>query len=136
MTPLPSAQTAADLERRRPATGAERRLTLHRLEARQRLRCIAGHLRGIGGMVEAGSGWRETVTQIRAVRRALNDVVLILLAEHLAAIVAGAQSDDEAINLTLLETKNALLGGLGMGDTERRIVDEPDRQGGQGCLHV
>ncbi len=87
-------------------------------------------------MVEAGSGWRETVTQIRAVRRALNDVVLILLAEHLAAIVAGAQSDDEAINLTLLETKNALLGGLGMGDTERRNVDEPDRQGGQGCLHV
>ena len=87
-------------------------------------------------MVEAGSGWRETVTQIRAVRRAVNDVVLILLAEHLAAIVAGAQSDDGAINLTLLETKSVLLSGLVMDDTEERSSDGPDREGGQACLPV
>jgi DNA-binding FrmR family transcriptional regulator len=100
------------------------------------LRCIAGHLRGVGGMVEAGIEWRQAVNQIRAVRRALNDVVLILLAEHLAAIVAGAQSDDAAINLTLLETKSALLGGPVMDDTEERSSDGPDREGGQGCLPV
>jgi len=87
-------------------------------------------------MVEAGTGWRETVTQIRAVRRALNDVVLILLAEHLATIVAGAQTDDAAIEMTLLETKSALLGGLVIDDTEGRSIDGPDREGGQGCLHV
>jgi len=87
-------------------------------------------------MVEAGTGWRETVTQIRAVRRALNDVVLILLAEHLAAIVAGAQSDDTAINLALLETQSALLGGLASDDTEGRSIDGPDREGGHGCLPV
>jgi len=86
--------------------------------------------------VEAGTGWRETVTQIRAVRRALNDVVLILLAEHLATIVAGAQTDDAAIEMTLLETKSALLGGLVIDDTEGRSIDGPDREGGQGCLHV
>ena len=127
MTPLSSAQTEAAMERIRPAGGAEPRLTPHRLEARQRLRCIAGHLRGVGGMVEAGTGWKETVTQIRAVRGALNDVVLILLAEHLAAIVAGAQSDDAAIDLTLLETKSALLGGLVMDDAEERSFGGPDR---------
>ena len=87
-------------------------------------------------MVEAGTGWRETVTQIRAVRRALNDVVLILLAEHLATIVAGAQTDDAAIEMTLLDTKSALLGGLVIDDTEGRSIDGPDREGGQGCLHV
>jgi len=86
--------------------------------------------------VEAGTSWRETVTQIRAVRRALNDVVLILLAEHLATIVAGAQTDDAAIEMTLLETKSALLGGLVIDDTEGRSIDGPDREGGQGCLHV
>lgn len=86
--------------------------------------------------MEAGTGWRETVTQIRAVRRALNDVVLILLAEHLATIVAGAQTDDAAIEMTLLETKSALLGGLVIDDTEGRSIDGPDREGGQGCLHV
>ena len=75
-------------------------------------------------MVEAGAGWRETVTQIRAVRRALNDVVLILLAEHLAAIVAGPQSDDAAIDLTLLETKSTL---LETDDTQGRGMDGPDR---------
>jgi len=87
-------------------------------------------------MVEAGSGWRETVAQIRAVRRALNDVVQILLAEHLSAIVAGAQADDAAVNLLLLETKSALLGGLVTDDTEERSSDDPDREGGQGCLPV
>ena len=86
--------------------------------------------------MEAGTGWRETVTQIRAVRRALNDVVLILLAEHLATIVAGAQTDDAAIEMTLLDTKSALLGGLVIDDTEGRSIDGPDREGGQGCLHV
>ena len=91
------------------------------------MRCIAGHLRGVGGMVEAGSGWRETVTQIRAVRRAVNDVVLILLAEHLAAIVAGAQSADPAIDLALLETKSALLGGLVIDDAQGRSFGGPDR---------
>ena len=86
--------------------------------------------------MEAGTGWRETVTQIRAVRRALNDVVLILLAEHLATIVAGAQTDDAAIEMTLLETKSALLGGLVIDDAEGRSTGGPDREGGQGCLHV
>ena len=86
--------------------------------------------------MEAGTGWRETVTQIRAVRRALNDVVLILLAEHLATIVAGAQTDDAAIEMTLLETKSALLGGLVIDDTEGRSIDGPDRECGQACLHV
>ena len=86
--------------------------------------------------MEAGTGWRETVTQIRAVRRALNDVVLILLAEHLATIVAGAQTDDAAIEMTLLETKSALLGGLVMDDAEGRSIDGPDRECGQACLHV
>jgi DNA-binding FrmR family transcriptional regulator len=87
-------------------------------------------------MVEAGTGWREAVNQIRAVRRALNDVVLILLAEHLAAIVGGAESDDAVIDLTLLETKSVLLSGLVMDDTEERSSDGPDREGGQGCPPV
>ena len=87
-------------------------------------------------MVEAGIDWRQAVNQIRAVRRGLNDVVLILLAEHLATIVAGAQTDDAAIEMTLLETKSALLGGLVIDDTEGRSIDGPDREGGQGCLHV
>jgi len=87
-------------------------------------------------MVEAGKDWRQAVNQIRAVRRGLNDVVLILLAEHLAAIVGGAESDDAAIDLTLLETKSALLGGLVMDDSEGRSIDGPDRERGQACLHV
>jgi len=57
-------------------------------------------------------------------------------AEHLAAIVGGAESDDAAIDLTLLETKSALLGGLVMDDAEGRSIDGPDREGGQACLHV
>jgi DNA-binding FrmR family transcriptional regulator len=83
-------------------------------------------------MVEAGTGWRETITQIRAVRRGLNDVVQILLAEHLTAIVARAQSDDAAINLTLLETKSAILRGLMTDDAQGRSMDGPDLEGGQG----
>ena len=53
-----------------------------RRDARRRLHCIAGHLHGIGGMVDTGFG-RDACDQIRAVRRAMNCVTLLLLEEHL-----------------------------------------------------
>jgi DNA-binding FrmR family transcriptional regulator len=117
---MSSAEGVDALERKREAGGMERQLTPRRREARQRLRCIAGHLRGIAGMLDSGANWAEAVDQIRAVRRALKRVALLMLAEHLEGIahLGNAESDDEAMEQALRETRFALLGVPSMKDVE------------------
>lgn len=101
------------LEGSQVAGGATRQLTPRRREARQRLRCIAGHLRGIGGMLDAGTDWPEAVEQVRAVSRALDRVTLLLLAEYIEATadLGGAAWDDEDMGRVMREICNVLLGG-------------------------
>jgi hypothetical protein len=71
-------------------------------------------------MVEAGFG-RDACGQIRAVRRAMNCVTLLLLEEHLEATSASCRDgwDDEMIDRAIRETRDALFGVPATGDGER-----------------
>ena len=105
-----------------PGAGSpDRQLTPRRREARQGLRCIAGHLRGIGGMLSAGTDWAESVDQIRAVRRALTRVALLLLEEHIETLAASSRDawDSETMDRAVHDTCDALLGGPAAEDGER-----------------
>jgi DNA-binding FrmR family transcriptional regulator len=100
------------LERSQEAGGATRQLTPRRREARQRLRCIAGHLRGIGRMFDAETDWPEAVEQVRAVSRALDRVTLLLVAETIEATadLERAARSDEDMQRVMREICNVLLG--------------------------
>ena len=104
----------------REAGGESRVLAWRRRDARRRLRCIAGHLQGISGMLEAGSS-RGAFDQIRAVRRAMNGVTLLLLEEHLETTAASSHDewDDESLDRVWRETRDALFGVRAKGDDER-----------------
>lgn len=71
-------------------------------------------------MLDSGTNWAEAVDQIRAVRRALKRVALLMLAEHLEVIadLGSAEWDDEAMEQALRETRFALLGVPSMKDVE------------------
>lgn len=111
MMPISSLEREDTLRRRRASGGGYRQFTWRRRDAGRRLHCIAGHLRGIGRMVDAGST-RDVFDQIRAVRRALRRVSLLLLEEHIEKTAALSHSawDNETMERALLETRDALLG--------------------------
>ncbi len=69
-----------------------------REEYRQRLRRIEGQIRGLQGMVEENRYCIDILTQISAATRALQEVAIGLLDEHLRHCVVGAAATggDEA----------------------------------------
>lgn len=64
-------------------------------EYRARLRRIEGQVRGISRMVEADTYCIDVLTQITAVKRALEKVAVGLVDDHLRGCVADAARDDD-----------------------------------------
>ena len=60
---------------------------------RRRLSRIEGQVRGIAGMVEEDRYCIDVLTQISAVRAALDKVALTLLDDHVRHCVMGAEGD-------------------------------------------
>ncbi len=84
-------------------------------------------------MIDAGTDWAEAVHQIRAVRRALNRVALLLLAEQLEAAAASSHDgwNDETMERVLRETRDALLGGPATRDAQQGVAFAPGLEAGE-----
>lgn len=62
-----------------------------------RLRSAAGHINGIGRMVEQDEYCIDVIHQIQAVQAALDKVALMVLDDHMHhCVIQAARSDDEA----------------------------------------
>lgn len=67
----------------------------HKDDYRARLRRIEGQVRGIARMVESDSYCIDVLTQITAVKRALEKVAVGLLDDHLRGCVTDAARDED-----------------------------------------
>lgn len=86
-----------------PSAGAERTRLRHRLKR------IAGQVAGIQRMVEEGRYCADILTQIAALRSALDAVGVEVLSEHMAHCVsghAGAKPHPEAAGKTAAELQD------------------------------
>ena len=77
------------------ASSTERGYTATKDQLRGRLRRIEGQIRGIEGMVEDDRYCIDVLTQISAVRAALDKVALGLLDDHAPHCVVGAETAAE-----------------------------------------
>ncbi|HET9780167.1 MAG TPA: metal-sensitive transcriptional regulator [Candidatus Dormibacteraeota bacterium] len=64
--------------------------TAHKKEVQDRLRRVEGQVRGLEKMVEADRYCIDVLTQVGAVKAALDSVALLLLADHTEHCVAEA----------------------------------------------
>ena len=63
--------------------------------ARQRLKYIEGHVRGIERMLEEGTYCIDVIHQIQAVQAALNKVSSLILEEHLnSCLITAVRGED------------------------------------------
>jgi len=76
------------------ATESTRGYTATKDQLLKRLRRIEGQVRGIEGMVEDDRYCIDVLTQISAVRAALDKVALGLLDDHARHCVMGADADE------------------------------------------
>jgi CsoR family transcriptional regulator, copper-sensing transcriptional repressor len=76
------------------ATESTRGYTATKDQLLKRLRRIEGQVRGIEGMVEDDRYCIDVLTQISAVRAALEKVALGLLDDHARHCVMGAEGDE------------------------------------------
>jgi DNA-binding FrmR family transcriptional regulator len=59
-------------------------------DIRNRLKCIEGHARGVGCMVEAEADCMDIIYQINAIQGSLRRVKRLLIEEYLVAYLPGA----------------------------------------------
>lgn len=88
------ASTSPDATPDRDAT-ATYRYGQRKDDYRARLRRIEGQVRGIARMVESDTYCIDVLTQITAVKRALEKVAVGLLDDHLRGCVVDAARDDD-----------------------------------------
>lgn len=60
-----------------------------------RLRKIEGQIRGVQRMIEEGRNCPDLLTQLMAVRAAIDSVSICLLTDHMHRCLAGGQLSDE-----------------------------------------
>lgn len=78
-----------------PAAAGGYRYGRRKDDYQARLRRIEGQVRGISRMVDADTYCIDVLTQITAVKRALEKVAIGLLDDHLRGCVADAARDDD-----------------------------------------
>lgn len=76
----------------------------------KRLRRVEGQVRGLQRMVEEDTYCIDVLTQVTAVKRALEKVSLMLVDDHLRGCVldAAKSGDDDMANAHLAEASNAI----------------------------
>ena len=86
---------------------AEAREHEHRQQVLNRLARIEGHVRAIKRMVEEDTPCPDVLTQIAAVRSALNSVGRVILEDHLQSCMLDAVEHDD-YRRALRDLKNSL----------------------------
>ncbi|HEX2981600.1 MAG TPA: metal-sensing transcriptional repressor [Anaerolineaceae bacterium] len=79
----------------------------HHQQVINRLARIEGHVRAIKRMVEADTPCPDVLTQIAAVRSALNSVGRVILEDHLQSCMVDAVERDD-YKRALMDLKNSL----------------------------
>lgn len=102
-------ETANDACSAHEATG-HHGYTKDRQSLHNRLRRIEGQVRGIDRMIDEDAYCIDIITQVSAVKSALDRVAMLLLEDHLGHCVAGAvnSADERELDAKIAEATEAI----------------------------
>ena len=78
-------------------------------QVKNRVKRMEGQLRGILKMMEEGKDCKSVITQLSAVRSAVDRTVGVILSENLLECVRNAEGDDEKVNAMIQEAMNLVV---------------------------
>jgi DNA-binding FrmR family transcriptional regulator len=81
----------------------------YRDEVKNRLRRIEGQVRGVLGMMERDKSCREVVTQLSAVRSAVDRVIVYVVGENMEHCIREEVSGGEAADKVIKEAIELLM---------------------------
>ncbi|CEA01101.1 hypothetical protein CH76_13260 [Lysinibacillus sp. BF-4] len=78
-------------------------------QVKNRVKRMEGQLRGILKMMEEGKDCKSVITQLSAVRSAVDRTVGVIVSENLLECVRNAEGDDEKVNAMIQEAMNLVV---------------------------
>lgn len=75
-------------------------------QVKNRVKRMEGQLRGILKMMEEGKDCKSVITQLSAVRSAVDRTVGVIVSENLLECVRNAEGDDDKVNEMIQEAMN------------------------------
>lgn len=78
-------------------------------QIKNRVKRMEGQLRGILKMMEEGKDCKSVITQLSAVRSAVDRTVGVIVSENLLECVRNAEGDDEKVNEMIQEAMNLVV---------------------------
>lgn len=78
-------------------------------QIKNRMKRMEGQLRGILKMMEDGKDCKDVITQLSAVRSAVDRTIGVIVSENLIACVQDAQGDEEKMNEIVKEAMNLVV---------------------------
>ena len=78
-------------------------------QVKNRVKRMEGQLRGILKMMEEGKDCKSVITQLSAVRSAVDRTVGVIVSENLLECVRNAEGDDEKVNEMIQEAMNLVV---------------------------
>ncbi|HJH10411.1 MAG TPA: metal-sensitive transcriptional regulator [Metalysinibacillus jejuensis] len=78
-------------------------------QVKNRVKRMEGQLRGILKMMEEGKDCKSVITQLSAVRSAVDRTVGVIVSENLLECVRNAEGDDDKVNEMIQEAMNLVV---------------------------
>lgn len=78
-------------------------------QVKNRVKRMEGQLRGILKMMEEGKDCKSVITQLSAVRSAVDRTVGVIVSENLLECVRKAEGDDDKVNEMIQEAMNLVV---------------------------
>ena len=78
-------------------------------QVKNRVKRMEGQLRGTLKMMEEGKDCKSVITQLSAVRSAVDRTVGVIVSENLLECVRNAEGDDEKVNAMIQEAMNLVV---------------------------
>lgn len=78
-------------------------------QVKNRVKRMEGQLRGILKMMEEGKDCKSVITQLSAVRSAVDRTVGVIVSENLLECVRNTEGDDEKVNAMIQEAMNLVV---------------------------
>lgn len=78
-------------------------------QIKNRMKRMEGQLRGILKMMEEGKDCKDVITQLSAVRSAVDRTIGVIVSENLITCVQNAQGDEDKMNEIVKEAMNLVV---------------------------
>lgn len=78
-------------------------------QVKNRVKRMEGQLRGILKMMEEGKDCKSVITQLSAVRSAVDRTVGVIVSKNLLECVRNAEGDDDKVNEMIQEAMNLVV---------------------------